>query len=140
VSALNGRCTTCACPVEKPYRRHNAAGAIVEGCIDACHTGLTGESAAWHDRACAVAYRASVEEHRNRILRVGRLSAAVHRTEAGRFIVASFHGTYYASLSTKWAFHPTAYARTVEELAAHPEVRSYASHAGAARILRRDYG
>jgi hypothetical protein len=47
-----GRCPTCCRPAEEPYRRV-IEGAIREGCVDASHLhliGETSESAAWHNR------------------------------------------------------------------------------------------
>jgi hypothetical protein len=43
------RCTTCCRPAAAPYRRI-VEGRIVEGCVDAIHTGhLIGASRDWHE-------------------------------------------------------------------------------------------
>lgn len=57
-------CPTCTRPLSVPYRRRNAQAQIVEGCIDACHgeslaSDPHSDSAAWHFRATAVAWRKS---------------------------------------------------------------------------------
>jgi hypothetical protein len=52
-------CCTCGHAAANPYRRI-AEGKIVEGCIDATHTGHlqpTSSTLAWHDRKQAVAMR-----------------------------------------------------------------------------------
>lgn len=54
------RCPTCAKPAANPYRRQDADGRIIEGCIDATHTGhLVSPSStqAWHTRPWAIARR-----------------------------------------------------------------------------------
>lgn len=45
-------CPICVRIASAPYRRRNAAGRIVEGCVDAFHTGrlVTQADSAWHDR------------------------------------------------------------------------------------------
>ncbi len=52
-------CPTCGRNASGPYRRWDqATGRVVEGCVDAFHTGkLYGESEAWHSRKVAVAIR-----------------------------------------------------------------------------------
>ena len=51
------RCTVCNRPVAHPARRL-VAGVIVEGCVDASHTGhVSGADQRWHDREAAVAIR-----------------------------------------------------------------------------------
>ncbi len=58
-----GACKTCGCPTAWPYRRRNAHGEIVEGCVDAVHdvipTDVTGHESdrAWHDRPVAIRVR-----------------------------------------------------------------------------------
>jgi len=50
-------CPICVKPADAPYRRL-VGGVIVEGCVDAMHTGrISGESAAWHVRPSARAMR-----------------------------------------------------------------------------------
>jgi hypothetical protein len=47
-------CNTCTRPVASPYRRYDQAHKIIEGCVDAAHTGhLYGESLRWHMRPAA---------------------------------------------------------------------------------------
>ena len=62
------RCPTCMGAAAQPYRRENASGDIVEGCVDAHHTEhfeavrrQYGEwpSVAWHFRLSAVGVRRS---------------------------------------------------------------------------------
>lgn len=55
-----GCCTTCGKPPRQPYRRRDASGIIVEGCVDAIHDALDAERGpieaedrAWHDRPAA---------------------------------------------------------------------------------------
>lgn len=57
------RCCTCGHPRSAPYRsRHK--GRIVEGCIDASHSGwVRGEDQAWHERPQAVAHREETARH-----------------------------------------------------------------------------
>lgn len=63
-------CPTCGRAPAAPYRR-TFAGAVVEGCVDPCHTAALatldaatsqGPSVAWHFRPEAAAIRASVLE------------------------------------------------------------------------------
>jgi hypothetical protein len=62
-------CPTCTRSYELPYRRQDASGKIVEGCVDKCHTGhLYGNSLAWHERKEAKAIRKSMADHRKRVL------------------------------------------------------------------------
>ena len=55
-------CGTCCCDRHKPYR-HQVAGAIVEGCVDASHTedmlalAPTDPDRVWHEREEAQALR-----------------------------------------------------------------------------------
>lgn len=52
------RCPICGRAAASPARRL-VNGAIVEGCIDAHHTGhLAGADLAWHTRPCAKQWRA----------------------------------------------------------------------------------
>ncbi len=54
------KCPICTREAAAPARRRDANGRIVEGCVDAFHTGaLYGESRAWHDRPGAVKLRAA---------------------------------------------------------------------------------
>jgi len=50
------KCPTCCREAHSPHRRHDTSGKIVEGCVDAFHTGhlvpLSG-SAMWHNRPAA---------------------------------------------------------------------------------------
>lgn len=58
-------CTTCNRPANAPARRI-VDGRIVEGCVDAAHTGhliVPSDSAEWHNRPEAKAIRASVKRH-----------------------------------------------------------------------------
>jgi len=59
-------CNTCCRPSNAPYRRHDIRGNVVEGCVDAVHTGqlipLT-ESYRWHNRPEAKAIRATNAKH-----------------------------------------------------------------------------
>jgi hypothetical protein len=53
-------CLTCNRPVASPWRVWDARGHILNGCVDASHTGhLTplSESARWHTRPAAVKIR-----------------------------------------------------------------------------------
>lgn len=54
-------CNICGKPANAPYRSHNAAGQIVQGCVAEFHTealtGLTLATAAWHFRKDARAVR-----------------------------------------------------------------------------------
>jgi hypothetical protein len=55
-------CPTCTRPAGAPYRRHDARGIVVEGCVDAHHTAWLvrpSESARWHDREAARGIRAA---------------------------------------------------------------------------------
>lgn len=57
-------CPTCARPCESPYRRKDARGHIIEGCVDACHKPhIHGESLRWHMRPEAVALRKETLAH-----------------------------------------------------------------------------
>ncbi len=59
-------CNTCCRPVHSPYRVYDERGAVVHGCIDACHTGhlvAPSASASWHMRKEAKAWRAKVAAH-----------------------------------------------------------------------------
>jgi hypothetical protein len=47
------RCNTCGRPASAPFRRHDASGAILYGCIDDFHTGhlvTPSASSFWHNR------------------------------------------------------------------------------------------
>lgn len=62
------RCNTCTRPVAAPFRRYGARG-IVEGCIDAAHTGhLYGESLRWHNRPEAKKLRKEAVERLRALL------------------------------------------------------------------------
>jgi len=55
-------CPTCTRPAENPYRRWDASGRIIEGCVDAIHTGKLvpiSSSNGWHMRKKAIAIRRS---------------------------------------------------------------------------------
>ncbi len=57
------RCNTCVRPVASPYRRKDASGKIVEGCIDPCHEGhIFGDSLRWHMRPAAKALRKQTKD------------------------------------------------------------------------------
>lgn len=46
-------CCTCGRGAGAPYRRHDASGHVIEGCVDAIHTGMlvtTTESNRWQNR------------------------------------------------------------------------------------------
>ena len=63
-------CVTCTRPVESPYRRHDARGHVIEGCIDESHTGhLYGESLRWHNRPVAKKLRADTKARIREILK-----------------------------------------------------------------------
>jgi len=49
---MTDTCPTCTRPANSPYRRYDARGNVIEGCIDAIHSTahLIGESARWHNR------------------------------------------------------------------------------------------
>ena len=54
-------CRTCTRPLSEPYRVYSTEGHVVQGCIAADHDGYmtgNGESAKWHNRETAKAYRA----------------------------------------------------------------------------------
>ena len=54
----SGKCPTCCRDHFSPHRVYDTRGKVVEGCVDACHTGqLYGESAFWHARPAAVSIR-----------------------------------------------------------------------------------
>ena len=36
----NGNCVTCGCAAATPWRRHNADGEVIMGCIDVAHVGV----------------------------------------------------------------------------------------------------
>ena len=56
-------CTTCCRPVGAPFRRHDARGKVVEGCVDESHTGrLCGTSREWHTSDAARAIRRKTAE------------------------------------------------------------------------------
>lgn len=57
------KCRTCCRDLDTPYRRHNASGKIIEGCIAEDHNKavLVGESLAWHNRPEAKEYRAAAK-------------------------------------------------------------------------------
>jgi hypothetical protein len=47
------RCNTCGQPASAPFRRYDARGAILYGCIDDFHTGhlvTPSASSSWHNR------------------------------------------------------------------------------------------
>ena len=52
-------CRTCCKALDKPYRVYDEHGKVIQGCISADHDGvyLIGESARWHNRKEAKAYR-----------------------------------------------------------------------------------
>ena len=54
-------CPSCTHGAHAPYRRQDASGKIVEGCIDAFHgpafAGALTESSAWHMRPEAIEWR-----------------------------------------------------------------------------------
>lgn len=53
-STMPTSCPTCGRAPGLPYRRYDAAGRVLEGCVDAAHTGhLVGESARWQGRKAA---------------------------------------------------------------------------------------
>lgn len=64
------RCFTCTRPVSSPYRRHDASGRIVEGCIDASHDGnIFGESLRWHMRPIAKEIRKKTKDRIRELLK-----------------------------------------------------------------------
>jgi hypothetical protein len=72
-TAAAERCNTCGRPVGLPYRRHDARGKIIEGCIDASHTGhIYGESLRWHNRPEAKKWRAAMTARLREMLSKGR--------------------------------------------------------------------
>jgi predicted secreted Zn-dependent protease len=73
VSEVQTRCNTCGRHVDHPYRRHDAHGKVIEGCIDDSHTGhLYGESLRWHNRPAAKKLRAEAKARLREILKSGR--------------------------------------------------------------------
>lgn len=57
-------CAICGRPTDAPYRRYDATGRVIEGCIAAEHHGrLIGESARWHNRVAAAHHRRAVLAH-----------------------------------------------------------------------------
>lgn len=66
-------CPTCGKLAHSPYRSHNAAGVIVQGCIDDFHTealsGMIHASTHWHFRAEAKKHRAAVKRHLRELTR-----------------------------------------------------------------------
>jgi len=55
-------CNTCCNPVDQPYRVYDERGKVLQGCVDACHTGelvTPSESSFWHNRPEAKKIRAS---------------------------------------------------------------------------------
>lgn len=73
INETRPNCTTCGRPVESPYRRSDASGKVIEGCIDDSHTGhLYGASLAWHMRPAAKKLRAETKARLREILKSGR--------------------------------------------------------------------
>ena len=57
------RCNTCTRPVASPFRRFDSNGKVIEGCVDAAHTGhIYGESLRWHMRPAAKEIRKAATE------------------------------------------------------------------------------
>lgn len=53
-------CPTCTRSCSNPYRRHDAHGKVIEGCVDACHTGRLvspSESNRWQNSKAAESIR-----------------------------------------------------------------------------------
>ena len=59
-------CNTCTRPIDNPYRRFDASGHIVEGCIDDSHTPVAGllskSSYEWHFSESAIKIRKATAE------------------------------------------------------------------------------
>lgn len=73
---MSGTCVTCGRPVESPYRRHDARGKTIEGCIDESHTGhLYGSSLEWHNRPVAKKFRVDTRNRLREMLRELRRGA-----------------------------------------------------------------
>jgi hypothetical protein len=69
-TAVSAKCFTCGRPVDAPYRRHDARGAVIEGCIDSAHSGhLYGESLRWHMRPAAKKLRADTKARLRELLK-----------------------------------------------------------------------
>lgn len=69
-TALTEKCNTCARPVSSPFRRHDKAGKITEGCIDAAHSGhLYGDSLRWHMRTIAKKMRADAAQRLGELIK-----------------------------------------------------------------------
>ena len=62
-------CRTCGRNLDQPYRVYDAFGKVVQGCIDADHDHafLIGESARWHNRKEAKAWRRYVAKRYPRV-------------------------------------------------------------------------
>jgi hypothetical protein len=62
----DGTCRTCTRPVYAPFRRHDASGKIIHGCIDASHEAYMSPSmstGAWHFSANGIALRKATLAH-----------------------------------------------------------------------------
>jgi hypothetical protein len=60
------RCPTCTRTPDAPFRRIDPSGAVVHGCINACHTGRlspTTNSGVWHSRQAARVLRKETRLH-----------------------------------------------------------------------------
>ena len=58
-------CNTCVKPADSPYRRYDNNGYVIEGCIDAIHTGhlvTPSASSMWHNRPEAKKWRAETKK------------------------------------------------------------------------------
>ncbi len=60
---MTDRCPICTLPAATPYRRHDLAKKIYEGCVADYHTGSlapNSEDLAWHERPESVRCRAGM--------------------------------------------------------------------------------
>jgi hypothetical protein len=62
---MGDRCNTCCRAASAPYRRTDAAGNVIEGCVAKAHDA---HADAWHMRPSAVWQRADYDAHVRTIL------------------------------------------------------------------------
>jgi hypothetical protein len=73
------RCNTCTQPAGTPFRRYDARGAILYGCIDDFHTGhlvTPSASSFWHNRPEAKKMRQAMATKRKALGKKSRGKAA----------------------------------------------------------------
>jgi len=69
-------CVICGRPDYSPFRVFDAKGFVINGCVDAVHTGrlvTASESARWHNRPAAKLVRKALDMQRH-----GKGAAAMH--------------------------------------------------------------